>query len=108
MGRHFYKTFNRKTVPCKLSKIAYRNESMKDAANNNKTSYVVYGNLFCLIEYNYQKIISICVMISCQSLKPLPYMYVKILPGCLKKKVYKSPIALELLTGNAFEEINLS
>jgi len=31
------------------------------------------------------------VMISCQSLKPLPYMYVKILPGCLvmQKKVYK-------------------
>lgn len=46
-------------------------------------------------------------MISCQSLKPLPYMYVKILPGCLKKKVYKSKIAFELLTGNAFEEINV-
>jgi hypothetical protein len=34
-------------------------------------------------------------------------MYVKILPGCLKKKVYESKIAFELLTGNAFEEINV-
>lgn len=56
MGRHFYlKTFKCKTVPCKLQKIAYRNENIKDAANNNKTSYLVDGNLFCLIEYNYPK-----------------------------------------------------
>jgi len=40
---------------------------------------------------NIQKISPSIVMISCQSLKPLPYMYVKILPGCLvmQKKVYK-------------------
>jgi len=45
---------------------------------------------FCLFQI-FRKISPSIVMISCQSLKPLPYMYVKILPGCLvmQKKVYK-------------------
>merc|ERR1712018_627832 len=50
----------------------------------------VYSKLICLIKLFDNRISLSIVMISCQSSKPLPYMYVKILPGCLvMQKAYK-------------------